>query len=123
MATAERAIDQRPQWQRELDQVGLLRRFLLARRWYGADWWFAVLSSILLLFIISVGLFPGLYAPYNPRAEVGPALLAPGEEPPSFVVVTLEGSGIDELTDLAGRGTRVGIVRGSQAALALRDAT
>lgn len=125
MATIETTptAAERPEWQRDLDQAGLLRRFLIARRWYGADWWFAVLSSILLLFIISVGLFPGLYAPYNPRAEVGPALLAPGEEQPTFVVVTLEGSGIDELTDLAGRGTRVGIVRGSQAALALRDAT
>ena len=60
MATAERAIDQRPQWQRELDQVGLLRRFLMARRWYGADWWFAVLSGILLLFIFSLAIFPGL---------------------------------------------------------------
>jgi len=123
MATAERAIDQRPQWQRELDQVGLLRRFLMARRWYGADWWFAVLSGILLLFIFSLAIFPGLYAPYNPRAEVGPALLAPGELPPTFVLVTQEGSGVASLQDLAGEERiRIGIVRGSPAASALRDA-
>src|SRR5690606_9613349 len=88
-----------------------------------ADWWFAVLSGILLLFIFSLGIFPGLYAPYNPRAEVGPALLAPGEMPPAFVLVSQEGVGVERLEDLAGeeRG-RIGIVRGRPSASALRDA-
>jgi peptide/nickel transport system permease protein len=110
-----------PAWQRDLDQVGLIRRLLLARRWYGADWWFVVLSAILLIFIFSLAIFPGLYAPFDPRAEVGPPFLAPGEVPPSFVLVTTE-NGLLTLDSLEGRGTRIGIVRGSQSAQVLRDA-
>ena len=64
--------DTRPEWQRDLDRAGFFRRLLLARRWYGADWWFAIISGILLIFIFSLGIVPGVYAPYDPRAEVGP---------------------------------------------------
>ncbi len=119
MATVETTADTRPEWQRDLDQVGLLRRLMLARRWYGADWWFAIISALLLIFIFSLGFFPSLYAPYNPRAEVGPPLLAPGEEPPTFVLVSR--GDVETIMDLAGQGTLVGIVRGSQSATALRD--
>ncbi|HEX2980917.1 MAG TPA: hypothetical protein VHO48_11680, partial [Anaerolineaceae bacterium] len=66
-----------PQWQLDLDQVGFVRRMFLARKWYGGDWWFVVVSAILLLFVIIVGIFPQWFAPYDPRAEVGPSLLAP----------------------------------------------
>lgn len=122
MATVETSAPERPQWQQDLDQAGLWRRFLLARHWYGADWWFAVLSGILLIFIISLGLFPGLYAPYDPRAEAGPALLAPGETPASFVLVTRAGESVEGLADLASDSSvPVGIVRGSPAANALRN--
>ncbi|GAB4480175.1 MAG: hypothetical protein Kow00124_26590 [Anaerolineae bacterium] len=119
--TAENASGAVPQWQRDLDQAGFVRRFLAARRWYGADWWFAVLSGVLLLFIFSLGIFPRLYAPYDPRAEAGPPLLAPGEQPPAFVLVGQEG-GISTIDDLAGRETRLGLVRGGQAAQVFRDA-
>ncbi|NBD35607.1 MAG: hypothetical protein GVY30_06370, partial [Chloroflexi bacterium] len=76
-----------PEWQLELDRVGLARRLLIARKWYGGDWWFVLLSAILLLFIIIVGIFPQWFAPYDPRAEVGPSLLAPGQPPSEYVLV------------------------------------
>lgn len=122
MATADPTVNERPQWERDLDQVGLFRRFLLARRWYGADWWFAVISGILLLFIIAVGLFPGVFAPYDPRAEVGPALLPPGEEPPAYVIATRAEDNINAVEQLTGSDVRVGIVRGSSVTSVLRDA-
>jgi len=118
----ETALEAIPQWQRDLEQAGFLRRLLLARRWYGADWWFAVLSSVLLLFIFSLAFFPGFYAPYDPRAEVGPSLLAPGQPPPSFVIVGRKGE-VSTLDDLKGREVWVAILRGSPSSQVLRDAS
>ncbi|MCU0521246.1 MAG: ABC transporter permease subunit [Anaerolineae bacterium] len=111
-----------PQWQLELDRVGLLRRLLLARRWYGGDWWFVLLSAALLLFIIIVGAFPGWFAPYDPRAEVGPSLLAPGELSTEYVLVAPRGARITALREVGGRDNGIGYVVGTPAAQALRGA-
>jgi peptide/nickel transport system permease protein len=119
--TIQRVPDTRPQWQKDLDNVGFLRRLLISRHWYGADWWFVLISAIALLFIVTMGFFPGLYAPFDPREEVGPPMLAPGEMPPTFVLVSQDGV-VQSIDDLAGRETRLGIVRGSPSAQVLRDA-
>jgi len=111
-----------PQWQQDLDQAGWVRRLLRARKWYGADWWFVAISGLLLVFIFSMAIFPGLYAPYDPRGEVGPSLLAPGELPPSFVLVSTNGQ-VKVIDDLAGDDMRVGIVMGSPASQVLRELT
>ncbi|MBN1312208.1 MAG: ABC transporter permease subunit [Anaerolineae bacterium] len=113
------ATDSIPQWQRDLDNVGFVRRLLLARKWYGADWWFVVISGILLLFIFSMAFFPRLYAPYDPHQEVGPSLVPPGQVPPSFVLVGKE-NGILDLDALT-EGVKLGIVRGSESTQVLRD--
>ena len=121
MSSAEITSNEIPQWQRDLDRAGFVRRLLLARRWYGADWWFAVISGVLLLFIFSIAFFPGLYAPYDPHAEVGPSLLPPGQVPPSFVLV----SGPDGVNTVDGltREVRLGLVRGSESSQVLREVT
>lgn len=111
-----------PEWQLELDRVGFARRLLLARKWYGGDWWFVLISGILLLFIIIVGIFPQWFAPYDPRAEVGPSLLAPGESPSEYVLVARVESAVTDLRDVAGRDQNVGYVVGTPAAQALREA-
>jgi peptide/nickel transport system permease protein len=110
------------QWQLDLDQVGFIRRMLMARKWYGGDWWFVLISAILLLFIILLGVFPGWFAPYNPRAEVGSSLLAPGEPPSEFLLVIPKGSGITSLKDVGTQNDNIGYVIGSPASQALRDA-
>ena len=53
-------------WEVELQKVGLIRRILNARRWYGADWWFVTISAFLVLIFIILALFPNLFAPYKP---------------------------------------------------------
>ncbi len=110
------------QWQLDLDKVGFVRRMFLARKWYGGDWWFVVISALLLLFVIIVGIFPSWFAPYDPREEVGPSLLAPGQPPSAYSLVALADADITELRDVASRENNIGYVVGTPANQALRDA-
>ncbi|NDJ51764.1 MAG: ABC transporter permease subunit [Chloroflexi bacterium] len=122
---AQTTLDGKTQvsWQDELNQVGFIRRFLRARKWYGADWWFATLSAILLRFIFSLAIFPGFYAPFGPREEVGPGLLAPGQQTPVVELIGNTANPISSLDDLAIDGARLGIVRGSESSQVFRDAS
>lgn len=90
-----------PTWETELEQVGLLRRMLNARRWYGADWWFVAVSALMVLVFIIIALFPNWFAPYSPDDLVGPRFLAPGAHPDLPVLVVLKDSPINALKDLA----------------------
>ncbi|NMC13208.1 MAG: ABC transporter permease subunit [Chloroflexi bacterium] len=123
--THDNDIDQEyvvPQWQLDLDRVGFVRKIFLARKWYGGDWWFVVLSAFLLLFIIIIGIFPQWFAPYDPKAEVSSSLLAPGEAPSSFVLVANIDSDIKEFKEIASSKNKVGIVVASPSSQALREA-
>jgi peptide/nickel transport system permease protein len=122
MTSQETTPQSVPDWQLELDRVGFVRRLLLARKWYGGDWWFVLFSAILLLCIIIVGIFPQWFAPYNPRSEIGPSLLAPGEPPSAFVLIARKGAGITSLRDIGSADSNIGFVVGSPASQALRDA-
>jgi len=102
-----------PLWQDELEEVGWVRRALRARRWYKADWWFVVISGAIVIFLFAVALFPGLFAPYDPRAEVGARNLAPGEVPAVEVFITRSDSGLESIADLTGDArASFGVVKG-----------
>ncbi len=88
-------------WERELEQVGFVRRILNARRWYGADWWFVAISTLMVLAFIVVALFPNLFSPYSPDALVGPRFLAPGAHPALTVLIVVKDSSVNTLKDLA----------------------
>lgn len=111
-----------PEWLLDLDRVGFVRRLFLARKWYGGDWWFVAISSVLLLFIILVGVFPQWFAPYDPKAEVGPSLLAPGQASASFFLVGQTESGEIGLEDIGAKSNNIGFIIGSSASQALREA-
>jgi peptide/nickel transport system permease protein len=113
-------------WEVELQKVGLLRRILNARRWYGADWWFVAVSTVLVLLFIVIALFPKLFAPYQPDALVGPSFLAPGAYPPVPILVVLNTSSTNTLKDLAVSPDQsrlsISVVQGGNTAGALNDA-
>src|SRR5690606_32649930 len=78
---AERQIQEAPEplqeWEQELARVGWVRRALMARRWYGPDWWFVLIGGVIVVFLMLVAIFPQWFAPYDPNANVGPRNLAP----------------------------------------------
>jgi peptide/nickel transport system permease protein len=88
-------------WSAELERVGFVRRMLLSRRWYGADWWFVAISSVMVVGFIIVAIVPQLFAPYAPAALVGPRFLAPGQHPAVPVLIVPKDSAVNDLKDLA----------------------
>jgi len=112
-------------WQDDLQRVGFVRRLFMARRWYGADWWFVAISAVMVLGFIFVALFPGLLTPYKFDQIVGTSFLAPGEYPAVPVLIARADSGITTLRDLAvpegADRAIVGVIQGSPAAVAVNE--
>ena len=113
-------------WEVELQKVGLVRRILNARRWYGADWWFVTVSALLVLVFIVIALVPNLFAPYQPDELVGPSFLAPGAYPPVPMLVVPITSSANSIKDLAVPADQprpaVSVIQGGNTAGALNDA-
>ncbi len=113
-------------WEVELQKVGLIRRILNGRRWYKADWWFVVISSVLVAIFVIIAIVPQLFAPYDPEAMVGPSFQPPGTFPPIPVLIVPANSNIKTLKDLAVQANQpqpgISVVVGGNAASALNDA-
>ena len=45
-------------WKQDLQKVGFVRRILMARKWYGADWWFVAISTFMVIGFITLALHP-----------------------------------------------------------------
>lgn len=113
-------------WEVDLQKVGFVRRILNARRWYGADWWFVVISSVMVLIFIIIAIFPSWFAPHKSDEIVGPSFLAPGAFPPVPMLVVPATSTIQTLKDLAvptGESrSGIAVIQGGNTAGALNDA-
>lgn len=116
---------QPPSWQKDLQQVGFIRRLLMARKWYGADWWFVAISAVMVFVFIFVAIFPKWLAPYNFDTIVGTSFLAPGEYPDMPVLITRTDSTIVSLKDLAvppgSERVKIGVIQGSPSAVAVNE--
>lgn len=112
-------------WKDDLQRVGFIRRIFLARKWYGADWWFVAISAVMVAGFIFVALFPGLLAPYASDEIVGTSFLAPGAYPVVPVLLVRTDSSAHTLLDLAvpEEAIRpiVGVTMGGPTATALRE--
>ncbi|MEX2162026.1 MAG: ABC transporter permease [Anaerolineales bacterium] len=115
-----------PNWEADLQRIGLVRRIFLARRWYGVDWWLVAISSVMVAAFIIVALVPGWFAPFGPDELVGSRFLAPGEQPGAPVLIVPADSSISELKDLAAPEGQprpaVGVVQGVPTGGALNEA-
>ena len=124
---AETRLDRAPDpadegWQKDLIRAGLLRRLLQGRRWYGADWWFVAIASVMVVGFFVLALFPGQIAPHSPTAQVGARFLSPGEVPDQDILVLRVGEPATSLVDFA-REERISaaVVRGATSSEAIRD--
>lgn len=112
-------------WEQDLEKVGLLRRALRARKWYGADWWFVAISAVMVTAFIIIAFFPAPFAPFGPNEIVGPSFLAPGEQPPVPVLIVPQSAPAADLQDLAvpadSDRPSIGVVQGLPTAGALRE--
>lgn len=115
-------LPEQEQWEVDLGQVGLFRRVLNGRKWYGVDWWMVVISSIMVLFFIFIAFFPNAIAPYDPLEQVGPRFLPPGDVPDAEVLVLRADSPIESLEDIAGEGrVPTGVVQGAPSSEDIRS--
>jgi peptide/nickel transport system permease protein len=119
------AADEAPTWERDLEKVGFVRRALRARKWYGVDWWFVAISSVMVIAFLIIAFFPEPFAPYGPNEIVGSSFLAPGETPPLPVLIVPQDSPVEELRDLAvtagSERPSIGVESGLPTAAALRE--
>jgi peptide/nickel transport system permease protein len=122
VATPTDTTEEPRHWQEELERAGFVRRLLMARKWYKADWWFVAISGTIVLFLLIIAFFPGVFAPYDPRAEAGPTNLAPGERPAVEVLISRTDDEITSLLDLAtGDREPFGVIVGEASSDAARD--
>ena len=114
-----------PSWEQDLEKVGLVRRALRARKWYGADWWFVAISAVMVLAFLIIAFFPDPFAPFGPNEIVGASFLAPGETPPTPVLIVPQDSQIELMQDLAvpqgSERPTIGVEQGLPTAVALRE--
>ena len=119
------SADEVPTWEQDLERVGLVRRALRARKWYGADWWFVAISAVMVIAFLIIAFCPDPFAPYGSNEIVGPSFLAPGEFPPTPVLIVPQDSTIEELQELAvptgSERPSIGVEQGLPTAVALRE--
>ncbi len=92
------------------DDIGLLRRFLRGRKWYGAEWYITVAGGSILLLIVSVTLLAPLLAPYDPNEFVGAPFTRPGGGVQAMLARAGQNPGLTS-AELEASGVPVGVLR------------
>jgi peptide/nickel transport system permease protein len=92
------------------DDIGIMRRFLRGRKWYGSEWYITVAGGLILIVVAAVTILAPLLAPHDPNEFVGAPFTPPLGGPQVLLVRSGEspiGSG-DDLTDQT-----IGVLRNS----------
>jgi peptide/nickel transport system permease protein len=92
------------------EDIGVLRRILRGRRWYGTEWYITIFGGLILLFISIVTILAPVLAPYDPNLFVGGTFIPPGGGHQAILTRSSE-SGFVSLEALAGES--VGVRRNS----------
>ncbi len=103
------------QWQTDLQNAGLWRKFLQMSRWHGVNWWLMVISAIGVLVFVIIALFPSWFAPYGHNEEAGPSRMAPGQKPDNYLLIVRQDSpytdfpSLDEGVESPSQAAKVGV--------------
>jgi peptide/nickel transport system permease protein len=110
------------EWEQELQKVGVVRRILRARRWYGTDWWFVTISTAMVVAFLVIAIVPQFFAKYDPLEQVGPRLLAPGELPAQEILILPQDSPYNSVADFdTGERIPIAVQRETPSSEAARD--
>jgi peptide/nickel transport system permease protein len=94
------------------DDIGILRRFLRGRKWYGTEWYITVVGGGVLLLIVIVTLLASVLAPFDPNEFAGAQFTPPGGGPQALLARAGQNPGISS-ADLKASGIPVGVWRGT----------
>jgi peptide/nickel transport system permease protein len=94
------------------EEIGLLRRFLRGRRWYGTEWYLTVAGGGILVLILIITLFAPVLAPFDPNEFAGAQFTPPGGGPQALLSLAGQDPGVRSL-DLKASGIPVGVWRGA----------
>ena len=90
------------------DDIGILRRFLRGRRWYGTEWYITVAGGAILLLIVVITLLAPVLAPFDPNEFAGAQFTPPGAGPQALLARADDDPGVGS-AELEVSGVAVGV--------------
>ncbi len=94
------------------EDIGILRRFLRGRKWYGTEWYITVGGGTVLVVILAITLLAPVLAPFDPNEFAGAQFTPPGGGPQALVVRAGQDPGVRS-AELKASGVPVGVWRGT----------
>ena len=117
--TAEPGDPDQREWAPLVDQnIGVLRRLLRGRTWYGAEWYITGFGAFILLAVLLTTSLAPIIAPHDPNAFIGAPFTPPGEGLQALIV--REGESPTEVGDDLG-GQAIGVQRNENGAAWTRE--
>lgn len=84
------------------EDIGIFRRFLRGRIWYGSEWYITVFGGLILIVVAAITILAPVIAPYDPNEFVGAPFTPPLGGPQALLARTGE-SPVSAGDDLAGQ--------------------